>query len=226
MTVWYPVMLNIAGKKCLVFGGGNVAERRVNGLLEAGAQVEVVSMTLTENLQALVSAGRICWLMKEAAPEDIRGADFVFAATGDTAANRRLADAAKSAGIPLNLADDGVSGDFLLPAVVRRGRLVLAVSTSGASPALAARIAGELAEQYGPEYAAYTEQLAHIRRLVMAEVKDRKARQRLLKAAAERSFLQKLPGSQDAGAAKRYLDLLQGRGQSRHIADVQGGDRI
>lgn len=225
MTVWYPVMLNIAGKICLVFGGGSVAERKVNGLLEAGAQVRVVSPSLTSHLQALVSAGRISWLMKNAAPEDVTGADYVFAATGDTAANRRIADAAQSAGIPLNLADDGISGDFLLPAVVRRGQLILAVSASGASPALAARIAGELAELYGPEYADYTEQLAYIRRLVKTEVKDKRTRQRLLKAAAQRSFMHGLPGSQVNGEAEQQLALLLKRVQDRQAADAQGGDR-
>lgn len=221
MTVWYPVMLNMTGKKCLVFGGGNVAERRVNGLLEAGAQVQVVSLALTAALQALVLAGRISWQKKEAEPGDVTGADYVFVATSDAAVNRRLADAVKAAGVALNLADNGASGDVLLPAVVRRGQLTMTVSTSGASPALAARIAAELAEQYGPEYADYTEQLARIRRLVQSEVKDRRTRRRLLKAAARRSFMQELPSKFEEGQDQRNLALLLGWTNDRQVADDQ-----
>lgn len=183
MAGWYPVMLNMDGKFCVVVGGGKVAERKIGGLLAAEARVRVVSPALTPGLRALADAGRIEWHAKEAQPEDLSTADFAFAAAGDALTNRRMAEAARAAGVPINLADDGEAGDFLLPAVVRRGGLLLAASTSGASPALTVRIARELALQYGPEYESRTEALWQMRKMAKTHVKDAKERRMLLRAA-------------------------------------------
>lgn len=215
MAAWYPVMLKMEGKRCLVCGGGRVAERKIRGLLEAGADVRVISPTATSNLHALAEQGRLAWRQREAEPADIADADYVFAATDDAETNRRLAAAAGTAGKPVNLADDGEAGDFLLPAVVRRGRFVLTASTSGASPALASRVARELADKYGPEYEAYADALREIRRIVQSYVPDAAERRKLLAAAAEDSFLRHgWPDRDGFGDPRQWIETLRRRTRS------------
>lgn len=190
MADWYPVMLNICEKNCVVAGGGSVAERKIAGLLHAGARVTVVSPHLTPHLRSLADNGGIHWVPREAADTDVVGAALVFAATGRSDVNRRIAEASRMSGIPVNMADEGEAGDFILPAVLRRGRFVLAAGVSGAGPALAARVVRELSERYGPEYSVYAEALRHIRRTVKEHVADPKERRRLLLAAAEADALE------------------------------------
>ncbi|MFC5700532.1 bifunctional precorrin-2 dehydrogenase/sirohydrochlorin ferrochelatase [Cohnella faecalis] len=190
MAAWYPILLDLTGKRCVVVGGGPVAERKANGLLEAGASVCVVSPRLTEGLHRLASEGRIEWRRREAEETDVQGAALLFAATSLPEANRAMAEAARKAGGLANVADDGESGDFIVPAVVRRGELILAASASGAGPALAARIAGELAVRYGEAYSDYASRLRHIRTIVKASVSDRSERRRLLAAAVTEEALE------------------------------------
>ena len=218
MTVWYPVMLNMEGKHCLVYGGGAVAERKIGGLLEAGALVLVISPKLTEGLLQLVECGRVTWQQRSVGQEElpIAAADFVIAATADSRINRLVAAAARSAGVPVHLTDDGESGDFLLPAVVRRGRFVLTASTSGAGPAFAARIARQLAHQYGPEYESYTDMLQNIRRIVKSQVADAAQRRKLLIAAAEEAFLRERLSEGETGDPQRLITDLQRRADAMH----------
>lgn len=177
-------MLKISGRLCVVFGGGAVAERKAAGLLEAGAKVRVVSPDATAGLRERAAAGRLEWIAREAAESDVQGAFLVFAATSSPEVNRRMAAAAGELGVPANVADDGEAGDFLVPAVLRRGEFILAAGVSGAGPALAARVARELAERYGPEYAEYAELLRRIRQTVKEHVTDGAERRRLLMKAA------------------------------------------
>ncbi|QJD81782.1 precorrin-2 dehydrogenase/sirohydrochlorin ferrochelatase family protein [Cohnella herbarum] len=183
MSDWYPMMYKIAGRKCVVVGGGTVAGRKAAGLLEAQASVYVISPKLSPELRDLADAGKVRWLEKEAEDSDLDDAVLVFAATDDPEANRRLAEAAGSRAIPANLADDGDKGDFIVPAVLRRGGLVLTASTSGAGPALASRIVSELAERYGPEYNENVEVLRTIRSIVKSEVSDPAERRAMLQVA-------------------------------------------
>jgi precorrin-2 dehydrogenase/sirohydrochlorin ferrochelatase len=181
--MWYPVMLKMRDKRCLVAGGGPVAERKTAGLLDAGADVSVVGPRLTVKLREWAASGAIRAAERSVEASDLDGAEFVFAATDRPEVNRWIAAEAGARGIPVNLADDGENGDFLTPAVVRRGDLVLAVSASGAGPALSARIAKELGDRYGPEYAHVVNVLRALRKEIKANVSDPRERKRLLGAA-------------------------------------------
>jgi len=181
---YYPIMLRLEGETCLVVGGGPVAERRTRGLLEAGAGVRLVAPSVTEGLRRLAEEGYIAWMRREYREEDLDGVRLCLAAA-DRETNRRVTGDAKRRGVPVNAADDREAGSFAVPAVVRRGRLVLAVTASGASPALAGRIARELAERYGESWADYTEWLHRLREAVRASVPDARARRRVLRAALE-----------------------------------------
>jgi siroheme synthase-like protein len=151
---YYPIFLDLTGRRCLLVGGGSVAEGKVRGLLAAQANVTVVAPGLTPALQALVASGEIHHRDGEYASSDLEGADLCFVATDDGAINARVAAHARARGVWVNAADDPANCDFILPAVVRSGSVVLAASTGGTSPALARRLREDLTafldEGYGP----------------------------------------------------------------------------
>jgi precorrin-2 dehydrogenase / sirohydrochlorin ferrochelatase len=155
----YPVSLNIAGCLCVVVGGGPVGLRKARGLLEAGARVRLITRThpgqeKTTGMEVLVRPYRT---------GDLAGAALAFAAAGERAVNATVALDARAAGIPVNMADAPAEGDFHLPAVLRRGELVIAVSTGGGSPALAAAVRDELAGIFGEEWATVVAIAARLR---------------------------------------------------------------
>jgi precorrin-2 dehydrogenase / sirohydrochlorin ferrochelatase len=165
---YYPLCLNISGKRCVVVGSGNVAERKVERLLACGARVEVVGKVLTPILAAWKGEGRIVHRETDYDDSCLSGASLVIGATDDETVNGRIAKDARTWGIPVNIVDNPARCDFILPSVVERGDLLIAVSTGGKSPALARKLREELEETYGPEYAVLLEILGELRREVIA----------------------------------------------------------
>jgi siroheme synthase-like protein len=160
---YYPLFLEMKDRPCLVVGGGQVAQRKVEGLLTADAAVTVVSPDLTEALAALKTEGRIEHRQREYQRGDMEGFAIVVAATDDKAANARVAQDARASGVFVNAVDDPTSCDFILPSVVRRGEVVLAISTGGLSPALARRLREELEAYLSDDFAPLVELLAEVR---------------------------------------------------------------
>ncbi len=179
MAHGYPIFLEVQGRVCLVAGGGAVAERKVRALLTQGAAVRVVSPTLTPTLAAEAAAGRLTHRNRPFAPADLEGAFLAFAATDDPVANAAVAAAAEAARVPVNVADDPSRSTFLVPSTFQRGEVTVAVSTGGASPALAKRLRTELEEKVGEEYAALARLLGEARREVLRRVPDPRQRQNL-----------------------------------------------
>ena len=167
MSHYYPVSLDLRDRPCLVVGGGPVAEGKVEGLLRAGARVTVVSPALTERLASWAKEGRIVHHPREYADADLDGQRLAFTATGPKVTEAVTAEARRR-GVWVNAADDPVYCDFLLPSVLRRGRLQVAVSTGGASPALAARVRRDLEAYFTPEYEELVELAAEVRRELRA----------------------------------------------------------
>src|SRR5579883_409655 len=163
MTAYYPVCLDLRGRPCVVIGGGSVAARKVEGLLACGARVTVVAPALTPALQALLDAGRIAVRPRPYADGDLAGAALAIAATDERDVNARVAAEARARGVWLNAADDPERCDVILPAVIRRGDLPIAISTCGRSPALARRVREDLERLLPPEYAALLPLLAEVR---------------------------------------------------------------
>jgi len=149
---YYPVFLNINHKKCLVCGGGKVALRKVQSLLEHGAAVAVVSPSSCEELRALAASGEILLHSREYRAGDLKGASVVIAATDDRHANQTIADEARRHGCLVNAVDDADSSDFIVPACLKRGDMTIAISTSGRSPALARKLRARLETEFGGEY--------------------------------------------------------------------------
>ncbi len=160
----YPVNLNLAGRRCLVIGGGKVAERKVAALLQSGAAVTVISPTLTGNLASWLATGHFNYKAEIFSPVDVQGYLLVLCTTDSPAVNEQAAILAKAAGALVNVADCPELCDFTIPARLLQGGLSIAVSTGGQSPALARVLRDELAKQYGQEYADYLEIVARLRR--------------------------------------------------------------
>lgn len=186
MNGLFPVTLQLKGRRCVVVGGGAVAERKASALIAAGAdKLIVISPVATPELMRQSGAGTLQWLQRSFADEDLNGAFLVFAATNDRAVNERIARKCERLAILVNVADEAVEGSFISPSVIRRGDLLLAVTASGASPALSRLIGGQLAKRYGPEYEEIASCLRRLREHAAAAVADDKARREVLKLAAE-----------------------------------------
>lgn len=186
MNGLYPIFMQLKGKRCVIIGGGNVAQRKLQGLLAAGAdEIWVISPSLTPQIVSLASDGEINWFQREYNDGDLAGASLVFAATNDKRLNAEIAAAADRLGILVNAVDDADKGSFISPSIVRRGDLLLAVTASGASPALSQQIKKELAALYGPEYEEITIVLRNFREKVLNSLLDEQERQSVLKLAAE-----------------------------------------
>ena len=186
---FYPIVLDLADRPCLVVGGGPVGARKVEGLLAAGARVTVVSPTVTRRLQAWVDAGAIDWVAREFDAGDVAGHVLVMAATGDAAVNGAVAEGARSCGVWVNAADDPAHCDFFLPSVLRRGELTVAVSTGGTCPALARAIREELETYFTDDYRMLARTAAETRRELRRDgpTPDAESWRRALKALLARS---------------------------------------
>lgn len=171
---YYPICVDMAGRACLVVGGGMVAERKASGLLESGARVTVVSPALTARLEAWVHEGQIRVIRRGYETGDLADQSLVFVATDDGEVNATVAADARAAGVLTNAADDPAHCDFIIPAVLTRGALTVAVSTGGASPALSRAVRDELEAHFDREdYASLLEVAADAR----ARLRERSAPQ-------------------------------------------------
>jgi precorrin-2 dehydrogenase/sirohydrochlorin ferrochelatase len=187
---YYPVFLDLKGKACLVVGGGKVAERKVPGLLKAGARVKVVSPGLTRRLKEEKSRGTIRHIPRRYRKADLRGAFLVIAATDSREENQRISSDARE--ILVNVVDTPELCNFIVPSTVNRGPLTIAISTSGTSPAMARAIRKEIEVLYGKQFGAYLKGLASLRARAAADIKDKRAREKFLKSLASEKVIKDL----------------------------------
>lgn len=149
---YYPVFLDIRDKVCVVIGGGEVALRKAERLLDCGAKVSIISPKLVPELAALKDKNLITHIAAEYSGDLIDKAALIIGATDDEKTNSRISNDARSKGIPVNIVDDPQKCDFILPSLVQRGDLTIAIGTGGKSPALARHLREELETKYGKEY--------------------------------------------------------------------------
>jgi siroheme synthase-like protein len=150
---FYVACLRLEGRRCVVVGGGEVGLEKVEGLLTCDAAVTLVAPTAHPELEALAAEGSIAWERREYRAEDLERAFLVIAATGDSDVNIAVHEDAEARAMLVNVVDVPPLCNFILPAIVRSGPLAIAISTAGASPALAKRMKREIAEQFGDHYA-------------------------------------------------------------------------
>lgn len=163
MPFAYLVALELHGRRCVVVGGGPMAEHKVGGLLAAGARVSVVAEHFTPGLDALGAGGDVELVRRRWHPGDLDGAFLAVAADSDRVDNAELFRVAEERRVLFNAVDDPDHCHFAVPAIVRRGDVVVAVSTGGKAPAVAKRLREELASQLGPEWGTLVELLAEVR---------------------------------------------------------------
>jgi len=210
MRKYYPINLNIDGRLCLVVGGGEVAARKAQGLLDAGAAVHVVSPEVCPEVQALP----VKILRRPFREADVDSAAVVIAATNDPDVNTRVAAAAQLANVPVNVVDQPGLCSFFLPAVVRRGPLVIGVSTSGASPALAKAVRRKLDKEFGEEYDKFIELLGSFRRQVLASVPDPDQRKQIFEEMASEQALDLLR-TKGIDAARDFMQRILDAAKAR-----------
>jgi len=140
MSSYYPVYLNLAGKRCVVIGGGTVAEGKILNLREACARITFISPEITSGIQEAARWGEVEWQAREYQPGDLEGAFLAIAATNTRHVNQEIFREAERLGIILNVVDDPALCTFIAPSIVKRGPVTLAISTGGASPALARKL--------------------------------------------------------------------------------------
>jgi precorrin-2 dehydrogenase/sirohydrochlorin ferrochelatase len=208
MTNYYPMMLNLTGKRVVVIGGGTVAARKIKTLLEAKAEITVVSPELHDTIIEELPHPLLTWKQKHFEPEDLIHAFLIIAATNYTAVNLDVYEKTNNQQL-INVVDQPDLSNFIVPASIRRGKLTLAVSTSGAMPGLARKIKQKLATEYDEIYEDYLNFLEISRQQVLQEITDITKRRQLLQSLLQPIFLEL---TQQASYDKRdrlFVELLQ-----------------
>jgi precorrin-2 dehydrogenase/sirohydrochlorin ferrochelatase len=215
---YYPVNLDIKNRKCLVVGGGDVGTRKVITLLECGACVTVVSIDASEKVLKLAESGRIKLKRRPYAGEDLEGMFLVICATDNEKLNLQVSRDAEKLNMLCNIADRPEACNFILPALVKRGDLVIAVSTSGKSPAFAKKLRKDLEKQYGPEYAGFLRLMGAVRKRLLSESHEPEEHKHLFEKLICRDIVQLIKNnetgkidsilSEALGEGYRYTDLM------------------
>ncbi len=213
---YYPVCLDLAGRKCVVVGGGEVARRKVKALLEHRASVEVISPELCPGLAALAQNRMIKVVPRFYRNGDLSGAFLAIAATDDADTNQRVSDEAHTGRVMVNVVDDAEKSDFIAPSYLRRGGLTIAVSTSGQSPALARKIRTRLEALFQEQYG----DLARLVQEVRAEIKHdgiRITEERWQDALEPVALLEMLANGERQKARAVLVNRLKGKVESSEV---------
>jgi precorrin-2 dehydrogenase/sirohydrochlorin ferrochelatase len=206
---YYPAFLDVRERPCVVVGGGQVAERKAVALFDAGADLTVVSPELTPHLRELADKGKITHYPKNFDERDLVGAYLVIAATNDAPVNDAVAHACRKNGVLVNVVTAPDEGTFIVPSVVERGDLLIAISTCGDSPALARRVREELERTYGPEYGVFLEKMALLRRRLLQEVPNEEDRRKVFQALVDADILYLLRAGQAHEADNRIAEIVK-----------------
>jgi precorrin-2 dehydrogenase/sirohydrochlorin ferrochelatase len=177
-TNFYMAALNLTNRRCLVVGAGAIGLEKIEGLLASEAEVSVVAPEADPEVAELAETGTVDWKRRRYVPDDLEGCFLVVAATSDTDVNIAVYNDAEARSMLVNVVDVPPLCNFILPAIVRRGPIAIAISTAGASPALAKRMKDEIAEQFGDEYAALALMLNELRgwaKATLPTYQDRKS---------------------------------------------------
>jgi precorrin-2 dehydrogenase / sirohydrochlorin ferrochelatase len=183
------MFVKLEGKRCLVVGAGKVGEPKIGALIDTGAHIHVIAVDASETVHEWANAGKITLEVRAFAAEDLDGIFLAVVATASSSLNGSIYREAQKRGVLCNVVDVPELCDFYYPAVVRRGDLQIAISTSGQSPSLAQRLRQQLERQFGPGYARWVAELGETRKLVLASDLDPERKRDLLLSLASREAL-------------------------------------
>jgi len=204
----YPINLDLKNRLCAVLGGGNVALRKVKTLLAAEARITVIAPVLTGDLAHLAEIGRVNWLGKKYEAGDLRGFFLVICATNNSQTNIKAAIEAKRESALVNVVEPSHLSDFTVPAQVRRGDLLLTVSTGGKSPALARQLRRELEKDFGDTYGAWLEQLALLRKEMRSRLESSHDREMFWRQALDAEVLELVKRGELKKAEAKIRDAI------------------
>ena len=183
---YYPAFIDLKDKLSVVIGGGRVAERKVRSLLQAGAQVRVISPEITEGLAKLRKRGLLKHVKRTYRKGDLKNAFIVIAGTSSSTVNKKIAEDAEHL---VNVIDAPPEGNFIVPSLIRKGALTIAISTEGTSPAVSRKIRKEIETLYGKEYSQYLKFVETVRQETLTTVKDSRKRKRIFNYLASDNIL-------------------------------------
>ena len=205
---YYPVFLDLRGASCLVVGGGQVGERKVKTLQACGADVRLVSPELTAYLAEEVRQGRVRLLASAFLPEHLEGLFLVIGATDDPETNLRISQEARARTLLCNIVDRPEECNFIVPATIRRGDLIIAVSTGGRSPALAKKIRQDLEKRFPDIYNSYVALLGRVREYVLTVGLPQAKNQQIFESLIEAPVLESLQRGDREGLTGHLIRLL------------------
>ena len=218
---YYPAFLDVNNRHCLVVGGGAVGTRKVRTLLSCGARVTVISTAFTPELEELSRSGRVVLKTGPYQSRDLEGVFLVIGATDDEALNRRVSRDAERRNMLCNIADRPEACNFILPAIVQRGDLVIAVSTSGKSPAFAKHLRRRLEKEFGPEYARFLALMGAVRKRLLAAEHAPEAHKPLFEALIDQGLVDLIRQGDEEKIDALLRDIL-GPQFSLHALQPQG----
>jgi precorrin-2 dehydrogenase / sirohydrochlorin ferrochelatase len=204
----YPINLDIKSKLCLVIGGGEVAFRKIKSLLECQAKVTVVSPQFHPEILKLAKAKQIKIIKRKYQTSDLQKVFLVIGATNDNKVNQQIAEEAKKRQILVNIVDVPNLCNFQVPASIRRGMLMITVSTNGKSPALTKYLKKQLEEQFGPEYTEYLDLLGKWRKKLIHDIPQGKLREQIFCAIVESDILNLLRAGLKKEAEQRIQQIV------------------
>ena len=192
MAKYYPMMLNIENKECLIVGGGDIAHRKILELIEYGASITLVSPSINEGIKLLVDNRSINYIQDRYDKAYVENAYIVVASTNDCKANNQIFKDCSERKILVNVVDDPKNCSFIVPSKIRRGDLTIAISTNGKSPTLSRSIREELEKKYDEHYETFLNILGDVREEVIAKVKDSAKKKEIFTAIIKEDYLTKL----------------------------------
>jgi precorrin-2 dehydrogenase/sirohydrochlorin ferrochelatase len=205
---YYPIYLDIKDRDCLVVGGGHVGTRKVETLLECGARVTVVSIDAAEKMKKLSDSGVIQLKERAFQTADLDGVFLVIGATDNQDLNYKIRAEAERRFVLCNIADRPDACNFILPSIVNRGDLIIAISTSGKSPAFAKKLRKHLEAQFGDEYAEFLNLMGAIRKKLLSENHEPEAHKHLFEQLIEGDLVQMLKNADTDNINALLLDVL------------------
>lgn len=206
--MYYPVYLNLKGKKCVVVGAGRVAVRKVGSLLKSGAEVVLISPRIDKNLARLSRQKKITYRRKNFEAKDLSGAFLVIGATDNSRINDEISRVAEEKGILVNIVDLPVRCNFIVPSRVKRGDLSIAISTSGKSPLLAKRIRQELELVYGREYALFLKLMEKLRPEIIKNIPEPKKRAEVFKKIVDSDIIKLIKQGEKKLVRERIKEIM------------------
>lgn len=212
MNPHYPIHVKMEGMLCAVIGGGEVAQRKVGTLLECGAIITIISPEITPLLAEWTEQGKINWKRELYQGQDLSPYFFIVAATNHRHVNYSVYEQAKRTKAFINIADRPDLCNYIVPSTVKRGRLVISVSTSGASPSLASKLRRRLEREFGQEYEGYVDFLAQMRLKVLQEIKDATVRKQIFQELLDDRYVE-APSLQREQMADALLQQVKQREQ-------------